>query len=1068
MIAPVPNPPMPTKPALLLATLLLSAAGPSPTSHAADATAHIDFNFQVRPLLSDRCFACHGSDEKARKAKLDLRTREATVRGGKSGKAAIVPGKPDDSEFIRRLTTTDADDVMPPPDSKLPKFTPAEVETLRRWIAEGAEFKEHWAYLPISSPTPPGSPADTSNLSAPIDQFVRARLDTEGLRPQPEASRETLLRRVTLDLTGLPPTLPEIDAFVADASPDAYAKVVDRLLRSPRYGESMAVEWMDLARYADTYGYQADVDRDLSPWRDWVIRAFNDNLSWDRFITWQLAGDLLENPTPDQVLATAFNRLHRQTNEGGSIEEEFRNEYVSDRVHTLGTTFLGLSLECARCHDHKYDPVTMRDYYSLASFFNSIDEAGLYSHFTRATPTPVMFLWEGDARKKHETAAAAVRTAEQRLESTRRDAALRYAEWQLSSNRTAHVTLPPPVSHVKFEEIANSRTPDAASTNAVQLHDSPELVDGRIGRALKFSGDNSATIPVAAKFGRTDAFSFGLWLRPTEKQDRAIVLHGSRAWTDSGSRGYELVLDGGRPSFALIHFWPGNAIAVRAHDPLPQGEWTHLTVTYDGSSRAVGIRVFLNGSPIAVEVVRDSLYKDIQHRGEWGDSEAGSIPLTLAGRFRDNGFKNGSIDELQVFNTALTPTEVALLATPDDAARNTAPSPDFEWFIARQDAACRDAIAALHEARVAENTLITPVREIMVMKELPQRRPTFVLRRGAYDAPTDPVGPAVPERILAFDPALPRTRLGLAKWLTDPRHPLTARVAVNRIWKTHFGRGLVATSWDLGAQGQLPTHPELLDWLARRFIDSGWDRKAMHRLIVMSGTYRQASTGPDGLAARDPDNKLIAHGPRHRLSAEQIRDSALAVSGLLVPVIGGPSVKPYQPPGVWEEAGTGKTYTQDKGDSLHRRSLYTFWRRTAPPPSMLTFDATSREVCTAKREITATPLQSLVLLNDVQFLEAARVLAEQLVASHPDRLDDRILEAFRRIAGRGPTVREREILTRLHGEQLERFRAAPESADKYLTLGEAPRNTKLPAPDVAATAVLASTLMNHDEFVMKR
>lgn len=1062
---PVPRPHTRSRSRSWLCLVLLSRLLIQPGTSAEPA--RVDFNFDVRPLLSDRCFACHGPDEKARKANLDLRSRENALAGGKSGKPAVVPGQPSDSELIRRLLTTDPDDVMPPPESKLPPLTPVETETLRRWIAQGAEFKEHWAFLPVRDPALPPATHPDQESWPPIDRFVRAHLATEGLSARPEASRETLVRRLSLDLTGLPPTVQEIDDFLTDPSPDAYERLVDRLLASPRYGEWMAVEWMDLARYADTYGYQADVDIDLSPWRDWVIRAFNDNLPWDQFITWQLAGDLLDQPSRDQRLATTFNRLHRQTNEGGSIDEEFRTEYVSDRVHTMGTAFLGLSLECARCHDHKYDPVSMRDYYGLAAFFNSIDESGLYSHFTRATPTPVLLLWNEETEKKHQAAQAAIREAETKLVSTRQAAKPRFASWQRSPEAPAAISLPPPTLHLRFEETLGNRTPDAVTTNLAHLHDSPSLVEGRIGRAMAFTGDNSVTIPHTGRFGRTDPFTLGLWLKPTEAQNRAVLLHYSRAWSDSGSRGYELVLEESRPFFGLIHFWPGNAVAVRAKQTLPLGEWSHLTVTYDGSSRASGIRLYRNGAPLELETVRDNLYKDIQHRAEWGDSEAGSIPLTLAGRFRDNGFKNGLLDELQVFDTDLTPSEVRLLATPPLPAL-PAPQPDAEWYAARRDDASRTAQAALRKARAEENNLITPVREIMTMQELPTPRPTFVLKRGAYDAPGDPVDRTVPEKILPFAPELPRNRLGLARWLTHPTHPLTARVAVNRIWKLHFGRGLVPTSWDLGAQGQLPSHPDLLDWLAHRFIGSGWNRKALHKLIVMSATYRQSSSAPADLVARDPENKWLARGPRHRLAAEQIRDSALAVSGLLVPTLGGPSVKPYQPPGVWEEAGTGKTYAQDKGDKLHRRSLYTFWRRTAPPPSMLTFDATSREVCTAKREITATPLQSLVLLNDVQFLEAARVLAQQLVAEFPQDIPRRIDAAFRRAVGRPPSPREHQILTRLLTEQRDRFASAPESAEKYLALGEAPRDERLPKSEVAATAVLASTLMNHDEFVTKR
>lgn len=1037
-------------------------------AYAANSAEPVDFNFHIRPLLSDRCFACHGPDDKARKAGLDLRTRESALGGGKSGDAAVVPGDPDHSELYRRISTSDPDDLMPPPESKLPPLTPEEIELVRRWIEQGAEYKPHWAFLPVNET---GIPVPQTHLAPAkgneIDLFIRARLEREGLQPQREASKVTLLRRLSLDLTGLPPTLEELDAFLADTATNAYEKVVDRLLNSPRYGERMAQEWLDLARYADTYGYQSDVDIDLSPWRDWVIRAFNTNLPWDQFITWQLAGDLLPDPTRDQVLATTFNRLHRQTNEGGSVEEEFRVEYVSDRVNTMGTAFLGLTLECARCHDHKFDPISQRDYYRLSAFFSSIDESGLYSHFTRATPTPALLLWGNEEEQQHDSAVKAVRRAEEHLAKVRREASERFRKSAMASLPSSLPT-PRPVAYLRFEEIRNNTSPDAVTTNVARLSDNPKLVPGRIGQALEFSGDNSAVIPSAAHFGRTDPFTFSLWVKPTELQERAVVLHCSRSWTDSGSRGYELVLDAGRPSFGLVHFWPGNALAVRAKEPLPTNAWSHLAITYDGSSRANGLHVYRDGQLLDVEIIRDHLYKDIQHRAEWGDSEVGGVHLTLAGRFRDNGFKNGLLDELQVFNTVLTPVEIATLAL--NPATEPAPPAAalFEHYLARHDSEYQQALRDLRSARVRENDLVTPVKEIMVMQELPEPRPTFVLRRGAYDAPGDRVSPGVPEKILPQEANAPPNRLGLAQWMTNPGNPLTSRVAVNRVWKLHFGRGLVPTTWDFGAQGQLPSHPELLDWLARRFIDSGWNRKALHKLIVMSATYRQSSKASAELVSKDPENRWLARGPKHRLEAEQIRDSALAASGLLVDTIGGTSVKPYQPAGVWEDAGTGKTYHQDKGDKLHRRSLYTFWRRTAPPPNMLTFDATTREVCTAKREVTTTPLQALVLLNDPQFLEAARVLATHLLAAHPNDANARAREAFRRLTGREPDAVEAGILARLNTEQEAWFREHPDAATEFLNVGEAPRDPNLPIAELAATTVLASTVMNHDDFIMKR
>lgn len=1027
------------------------------------AAERLDFNFQVRPILADRCFKCHGPDEKSRKAKLRLDQADSALaaRNPDTGRPVITPGHADQSELVRRINATD-DDQMPPPASSL-SLNPDERALLRRWIDEGAEFKPHWAFIPVGKvaiprPKTGGSPAN------PIDAFVLDRLGREGLPLSPSASREALIRRLSFDLRGLPPSLQEIDDFLTDTSPTAYEKVVDRFLASPAYGEKQANEWLDLARFADTYGYQADVDRDLSPWRDWVIRAFNDNLPYDQFILWQLAGDLLPSPTRDQVLATAFNRLHRQTNEGGSIEAEFRAEYVADRVATAGTAFLGLTLGCARCHDHKYDPITQKDFYRMSAFFNNIDESGLYSHFTRAVPGPTLLLYREGEEAKHQALQDRIRQNESRLASFSTAATGSFDTWA-KAERSA-IPAPEPSAAYSFESVSDNTTPDRTSTNRAVLVDGPEQTEGHVGKALKFSGDNSLVCKGAGPFNRTAPFSFCLWVKPTEKQERAVVFHRSRAWTDSGSRGYELVLEDGRPAFSLVHFWPGNALKVRARAELPLNTWSCLAITYDGSSRATGVHLFLDGEPLAVEVVRDQLTKDILHRAQWGDAEVGSIELTLAGRFRDSGFKNGLIDEFQVFDRCLTAWEVKA------AAGMTAGAPDREslltYYHEHQDPAYAAAAAELRKLREEENDLIDDVPEIMVMKEMSLRRPTFVLRRGAYDAPGEAVEPGTPERIFPFAKSLPPNRLGLARWMIDPQNPLTARVAVNCAWRIHFGRGLVATAEDFGTQGKLPTYPGLLDWLARRFVDSGWNLKNLHKQIVLSATYRQSSRASPELLARDPENLLLARGPRHRLRAEEIRDNALAISGLLSPRIGGPSVKPYQPEGLWEEAGTGKHYDQGKGEALYRRSLYTFWRRTAPPPSMLIFDAPSREVCTARRETTTTPLQALVLLNDPQFVEAARALAEKLVRECGSNLDACITNGFRLAIGRLPQPAEEVVLRQLYQEQLRLFEADHTAAEQYLKTGERPRDPALPAQQVAAATVLTSSLMNLDEFVVPR
>jgi hypothetical protein len=889
------------------------------------------------------------------------------------------------------------------------------------------------------------------------------RLAQEGLAPSPPAAAETLLRRLTFNLTGLPPSQADVEAVRADHSPSAYLRVVDRLLASPAYGERMAGDWLDLARYADTYGYQADVTRDMSPYRDWVIDAFNRNLPYDQFLTWQLAGDLLPHATREQRIATAFNRLHRQTNEGGSIEEEFRTEYVADRVNTFGTAMLGLTLECARCHDHKFDAITQRDYFSLFAFFNSIDESGLYSHFTNATPSPSLLLWPAHAGAAHRRVQQRIAATESRLRALGLAAEPAFRTWR----RTASIMPPAPITHLAFDTVTADTTPDSITRTVATLQDAPVLVDDADasgGRALRFSGDNAVVLEHLRRFSRTDPFSIAIRVKPTESQSRAVVLHQSRAWTDAGSRGFELTLQDGRPFFGLVHFWPGNAIAIRAHEALPAGRWSSLVITYDGSSRAAGVVMYVDGVPAPVDVVRDHLVKDILYDKTAGDLVKASPPLTLGARFRDSGFKHGLVDDLRVYAEALSAAEVAGSLPRDDPDDTVA----RRHFLARVHAPSRAALAVLQRLRVEENRLIGSVPELMVMEELAEQRPAHLLARGAYDAPKDVVQRDTPASLPPFPADQPRNRLGLARWLTGRANPLAARVVVNRIWTLHFGRGLVATPEDFGSQGRQPTHPELLDWLTSRFVESGWDVKALHRLIVSSDTFRQSSFAAAESLRRDPDNVLLSRGPAVRLPAEHIRDSALAASGLLVRKIGGPSVKPYQPEGLWEQSGTGQTYTQDRGDKLYRRSLYTFWRRTSPPPSMTTFDAVSREVCVARREVTVTPLQSLVLLNDPQFVEAARVLAERLVREHPHDPAARHRAAFVQLTGRAPDAREAAILAQAFEEQHRLYVADARGAAALLAVGATPRDATLPVTDVAATTSVASLIFNFDAFVVVR
>ncbi|MEO7678941.1 MAG: DUF1549 domain-containing protein, partial [Verrucomicrobiota bacterium] len=750
---------------------------------AADPAEHVDFNFQIRPILSDRCFKCHGPDAKSRKAdlRLDIADEATALRGKKSDLHAIVPGKPGQSEVVRRITTTDPDDQMPPPDSNL-HLSKEEIALMTKWIEQGAKYETHWAFNPVKKVLVPkvklSRERELAGISIrnPIDQFVLARLQREKLQPTRESDKETLIRRLALDLTGLPPTLKEIDDFLADKSPNAYDKLTEHFLAVPAYGEHMANDWLDLARYADTYGYQADVDCDLSAWRDWVIGAFNKNLPYDKFAAWQIAGDLFPEATDEQILATAFNRLHRQTNEGGSVEEEFRSEYVSDRLHTFGTAFLGLTFECCRCHDHKYDPIKQKDYYRMSAFLNNIDESGLYSHFTRAIPTPTLLLYKVGEKEKHAALKRQILDDESNLKRVEASARQRFEPWlshigsppergTRTPEKDQHLFSPEITNAIlfSFEQIADNKTSDANGKIQLALADSPKQSDGRVGKALQFDGESSAVGKGLGEFKRTDPFSFSLWLKPTEKQERAVIFHHSRAWTDSGSRGYELILEKAKPAFALIHFWPGNAIGIRAREEIPLNEWTHLTLTYDGSSRASGLRIFRNGEPVEIEILHDTLSKDILHRAEWGDSEAGNIPLTLAARFRDSGFKNGLIDEFQIFDRCLTAFEARFIGAPRNAPRSEERDDLFAFYLNRHDAEYQAALAKLKKAREAENNFVNPISEIMVMKESPSRRPTYVLKRGAYDARGEEVEPGTPDGIFPFPKNYPKNRFGLAQ-----------------------------------------------------------------------------------------------------------------------------------------------------------------------------------------------------------------------------------------------------------------------------------------------------------------
>ena len=988
----------------------------------------VGYQEEVLPLLADKCFVCHGPDAEARKAGLRLDSEEhARASGVLSGEHPIL---------LERVQSNDSGLRMPPPDFGI-GLTTSERELLERWVAEGARFEALWSFesLPDSVPVP-----RTAGTWAKddLDHFVWARMRANGLSPSPAASPERWLRRVTLDLTGLPPTLDDLDAFLVDSGADARAKVVDRLLATTAFGEHMAIPWLDVARYADSYGYQSDLLSLTWPFRDWVVEAFRSGMPYDRFLTEQLAGDLLPNPLASQRLATAFNRLHRMTNEGGSLDEEWRVEYVADRVDTLGTAVLGLSLECARCHDHKYDPITQRDYYSLFAYFNSIDEAGLYIDDVRV-PTPSVLLPDQEQQIALDKLRDLPASAFPEPEGLAREASGEVARFMLRNIGAKG-------------KLANAKDPKQSG----RTQEGNRIVVGDRGPALLLTGDDPVGLgDFCNNFPPGQPFTLALWVRMPEDLKDGMILHRSTGLGD-GYYGMEMALRQGKLFFAFKRFWPGNALAVES-DVVPTGEWVHLVAINRGSYSADGMRVFVNGVESS-HVLKDNLTKL---------PDVGAGQLILGFRNIDTGLRDTEVLDVRVFDKALSAAAVARLYA--------SPSPGWEGFDARpvlSKLRQGDGDPVLNRGEIARREAILRLQsefvEVPVMEELPEARPAHVLARGAYDAPRTEANRAErrpPEALAGGGDEVRSDRLGLAQWLTSPEHPLTARVAVNRFWAQFFHRGLVSSLDDFGVQGDAPSHPLLLDYLALEFIQSNWDVKALCRRLVLSATYGQDSAGS---RTKDPDNRWLARGPSTRLSAEALRDTALMAAGLLSFQVGGPPVSPYQPQGLWRESNRmTPAYEQGQGDDLVRRSLYTVWKRTSPMPNMSLFDSPGRERACAQRQVTNTPLQALVLLNDVQFVEAARVMAEN------ERLrglsiEESIEGIFRRLTSRRPNADEQAILTRLYRNQLELFQQDPQSARSLRSVGMRSTQAGLRPIPLAALTVVAQAILSMDATVWKR
>ena len=1016
----------------------------------------VDFNRDIRPILSDTCFKCHGPDEGPRQAELRLDTQEGLF-GERDGAPIIVRGQADQSDLFRRISSDDPDERMPPVESKL-SLSRRQIELIGQWINEGSPWKQHWAFTPPRRPRLPKLAAG-ARASNPIDYLVAARLNDEGLKQSPEADKTTLIRRVTLDLTGLPPTPDEVAAFLADDAPDAFERLVDRLLQSPAFGERMAVVWLDAARYADTSGYQNDGPRDMWRWRDWVIQAYNDGMSFDQFTREQLAGDLLERPTLEQRIATGFNRNHRGNAEGGVIPEEFQVEYVVDRVETTSTVWLGLTIGCARCHDHKYDPLSQKEFYQVFSFFNNIPEYGRAIKEGNSPPyiqaptdgqrRQLRVLDERIAQLLPSLAETGIRKEQQKWEAAASVAA--GTDWSIKAGQ---------ILRYDFDVASND------GQWPVNYRDGePAYQAGLQGNAAQFDGRRFIDGGDVADFGYFDKFSIAAWIRPDRANAGTVV---SRMTDIDQGDGYSVRIEDGRVHVDLVKRWLDDCIRVETSASVAIDEWTHVLMTYDGSRVANGITVYLNGEPIPLQVNYDFINQTF----------AAKAPLRIgAGGGPQSRFR-GLIDDVRIYDRALQATDATILAevksidgifvmpresrTPSQAAKLR------HYFLTRAaSATTRDAVSRFRSLEEERARLVETLPTVMVMEEMKQPRQTHVLSRGEYNKPAEAVGPGVPAVLPAMPESAPANRFGLAIWLTDERNPLTARVAVNRYWQMYFGTGLVKTAEDFGTQGERPSHPELLDWLASEFVRLDWDVKALQRLIVTSATYRQSSRLSEELLAKDPANRLLARGPRYRLPAETVRDQALAAAGLLTTHLGGRSVMPYQPGGLWKDIATDNNYEQDHGDNLYRRSMYTYWKRTVAPPAMSAFDGSAREMCRVRPRRTNTPLQALTMMNDVTFVEAARVLAQSVLTTETSE-EGRLEEIFRRVLARQPEPRELRVLQASVASHLKRFVSEPDAAAQLVGVGEHPVPAELNPAELAAYTTLASLVLNLDEAVTKQ
>lgn len=1053
----------------LLPVILVSLAQAEP----------VRFNREIRPVLADACLHCHGPDPGSRKAGLRLDTEAGFFSAEAGGAPPVVRGNPGGSPLFQRLISEDPDEIMPPPDSHK-ELKPVQIALIKAWIEQGAPWQPHWSFVPPQRPALP-EVKDSGWVKNPVDRFVLARLEAAGLEPAPEADAFALIRRLCLDITGLPPEPGLVERFSSDPaalSDPSYSSLVDELLERPAYGEHRARYWLDAARYGDTHGLHFDNYREMWPYRDWVVRSFQANQRFDQFTVDQIAGDLLPNPSEDQLIATGFQRCNITTNEGGTIDEETLANYAADRVQTLGWVYLGLTTNCAQCHDHKFDPLTMRDFYALTAFFRNTTQPPKDGN-VKDGRGPILVLPSEQDRPRWEALPREIELAQGRRGERRKQAVPEFNAW-LAAAKPTDLDEDAPTgglqAHVPLNEGTGNDVANLCGTSVAVAATGPIVwtPGGKLGPAPLLQPGGTFELGNIGDFEAAQPFSYGAWIKAGRNGVFGAIL--ARMDEKAGYRGWDLWQSDRALSVHLIHQWPEDAIKVTTRDAvLKPGQWQHVFVTYDGSGKAAGIKIHVDGAEQKRLIVNQNTLKK-------ASSIRTPAPLRVGQRSEGQVFAGGSVQDVRVYARTLSEADVkriaevgplrAILAAASDKRSPEQRDALFNHYLATRDAAWEKADEEAMKLETEREAIRTRSPVTHIQEEVKNVPPMAnVLLRGQYDKVGERVPAAAPTALHPLPQGAPANRLGLARWVVDPANPLVARVTVNRFWQELFGQGIVKTTEDFGIMGAAPSHPELLDWLSVEFCESGWDVRKLFKLLVTSATYRQAAVVSPEKLAKDRDNSLLSRGPRFRMDAEMVRDYALAASGLLSPVMGGPGVKPYQPEGIWDvvglPGGDTRNYVQDKGENLYRRTLYSFWKRMAPPPNLEVFNAPSREVCTVRRERTNTPLQALVTMNDPQFVEAARYLAQTaLTESGSD--DAKALDSFaRRVLCRPFRKEEVPILRTSLAGLRGHYAARPEDAAALLQVGDSPLPASLPAPELAAWTLLANQLFNLDEVLNK-